>query len=57
MQQTIIYFNSYFLKFYFFMKIRALHSSRAANLGYLEGSLLAGGELAGTLLSEHPPEH
>jgi hypothetical protein len=39
------------------MKIRALHSSRAANLGYLEGSLLAGGELAGTLLSEHPPEH
>jgi hypothetical protein len=32
-------------------------ASGAVDLGYLEGSLPNGGELVGTLLSEHPPEH
>jgi hypothetical protein len=29
----------------------------AADLGYSEGSLPAGGKLVGTLSSKHPPEH
>jgi hypothetical protein len=28
-----------------------------ADLGYPKGSLLAGGELVGTLSNKHPPEH
>jgi hypothetical protein len=32
-------------------------TSGVADLGYLEGSLLAGGEVVVTLPSEHPPEH
>jgi hypothetical protein len=31
--------------------------SRAVDLGYLKGALPAGGELVGTLPSEHPLEH
>jgi uncharacterized membrane protein YphA (DoxX/SURF4 family) len=38
-----------------------LHSqtdaSGAVDLGYPKGSLLAGGELVGTLPCEHPPKH
>jgi hypothetical protein len=32
-------------------------TSRAVDLGHLKGSLLAGGELVGTPLSEDLPEH
>jgi hypothetical protein len=32
-------------------------ASRVAYLGHLEGCLLVGGELVGTLPSEHPLEH
>jgi hypothetical protein len=32
-------------------------ASRAVDLGYSEASLPTGGDLVGTLLSEHPSEH
>jgi hypothetical protein len=32
-------------------------TSRVVDLGYPEGTLLAGGELVGTLLGKHTPEH
>jgi hypothetical protein len=32
-------------------------SSRVADMGYPEGALPIGGDLVGTLLSEHPSEH
>jgi hypothetical protein len=32
-------------------------TSGAVDLGYPKGSVPAGGELVGTLPSEHPPEH
>jgi hypothetical protein len=42
---------------WFFILCSQVDTSRAADLGHLEGDLPARGEIVSTLSSEHPPEH